>query len=55
MLQRTISECGAVEEIEAKIADNHARATAVHEEAPLSPDARAELGTLARAVTRRTS
>ena len=55
MLQRTISECGAVEEIEAMIADNLARATAVLEEAPLSRDARAELGTLARAVTRRTS
>ena len=55
MLQRTISECGAVEEIEAMIADNVARATAVLEEAPISRDARAELGSLARAVTRRTS
>jgi len=55
MLQRTISECGAVDEVERMIADNLARATAVLEDAPLSSDARAELGALAKAVTRRTS
>jgi geranylgeranyl diphosphate synthase type I len=44
-----------VEEVEAMIAENLGRATAVLEEAPLSRDARAELGSLAKAVTRRTS
>ena len=55
MLQRTIADCGAVDEIERLIADNLARATAVLADAPFSRDARAELGTLAKAVTRRSS
>ena len=55
MLQRTISDCGAVDEIERLITDNLTRATAVLADAPLSRDARAELTSLARAVTRRSS
>lgn len=55
MLQRTISECGAVDEVERIIADNLARATAVLADAPLSREAQAELGSLAKAVTRRSS
>jgi geranylgeranyl diphosphate synthase, type I len=55
MLQRTISDCGAVDEIERLIADNVARATAVLADAPLSREARAELGSLAQTVTRRSS
>jgi len=55
MLQRTIADCGAVDEIERLIADNVARATSVLADAPLSHDARAELGSLAKTVTRRTS
>lgn len=55
MLQRTIGDCGAVEEVERLIADNVARATAVLADAPFSRDARAELGSLAKAVTRRSS
>jgi geranylgeranyl diphosphate synthase, type I len=55
MLQRTISECGAVDEVERLIAGNLERATSVLVEAPLSREARAELGSLAKAVTRRTS
>ena len=55
MLQRTIAECGAVDEVEAMISTNLARATAVLEHAPLSHEARTELGSLAKAVTRRTS
>lgn len=55
MLQRTINECGAVDEIERLIADNVTRANAVLEDAPLSRDARAELGALATTVSRRTS
>ena len=55
MLQRTISDCGAVDEIERLIADNVARATAVLADAPLSREALAELGSLAKAVTRRSS
>jgi len=53
MLQRTIGECGAVDEIERMIADNVSRATTVLADAPLSRDARAELGSLAQTVTRR--
>lgn len=55
MLQRTISDCGAVDEIERLIAEHVARATAVLADAPISRDARAELGSLAKAVSRRTS
>ena len=55
MLQRTIADCGAVDEVERLIAENTARATAVLADAPLSGDARTELGALATAVTRRTS
>jgi len=55
MLQRTISECGAVGELERLIADNVARANAVLVDAPLSREARAELGSLATAVSRRSS
>ncbi|HET6673037.1 MAG TPA: polyprenyl synthetase family protein [Agromyces sp.] len=53
MLQRTISDCGAVDEIERLIDGNVARATTVLADAPLSRDARAELGSLAQTVTRR--
>ena len=38
MLQRTIRECGAVDQIERIIADNVARATAVLADAPFSRD-----------------
>lgn len=55
MLQRTITDCGAVDEIERLIAHNVARASAVLVDAPLSREARAELGSLATAVSRRTS
>jgi geranylgeranyl diphosphate synthase, type I len=55
MLQRTISDCGAVEEIERLIAEHVARAAAVLADAPISREARAELGSLAKAVSRRTS
>jgi geranylgeranyl diphosphate synthase, type I len=55
MLQRTIADCGAVDEIERLIADNVARASGTLVDAPLSRDARAELGSLATAVSRRTS
>ena len=55
MLQRTITDCGAVDEVERLIADNLARATAVLADAPFSREARAELGSLAKAVTRRSS
>lgn len=55
MLQRTITDCGAVDEVERLIADNLARATAVLADAPFSREARGELGSLAKAVTRRSS
>ncbi len=55
MLQRTISESGAVDEVERLIADNVARATAALADAPLSREARGELGALAETVTRRSS
>lgn len=55
MLQHTITDCGAVDEVERLIADNLARATAVLADAPFSREARAELGSLAKAVTRRSS
>lgn len=55
MLQRTIAECGAVDELESMISDHAARAVAVLERAPLSQAARSELGALVRTVTRRSS
>lgn len=55
MLQRTISECGAVDEVERLIADNVARASTALADAPLSREARGELGALAKTVTRRSS
>ena len=55
MLQRTISDSGAVDEVERIIAQHVARAASVLEDAPISRDARAELGSLAKAVSRRTS
>lgn len=55
MLQRTITECGAVDEVERMIAENVAEATAALVDAPLSKDARDELGALAETVTRRAS
>ena len=48
-------DCGAVDEVERLIADNLARATAALADAPFSRDAQAELGALAKAVTRRSS
>ena len=53
MLQRTITECGAVDEIERMIAENVARATTALADAPISRAARDELGELAKTVTRR--
>lgn len=53
MLQRTITECGAVDEVERMIGENVARATTALDDAPLSRAARAELGELADTVTRR--
>ena len=55
MLQRTISESGASDEIERLIGSYVARATAVLDDAPLSREARAELGALANTVSRRSS
>ncbi|MFB9644077.1 polyprenyl synthetase family protein [Agromyces lapidis] len=55
MLQRTISECGAVDEIEQIIARNAARAVAALDDAPLGHEARNELAAMAKTVTRRTS
>ena len=52
MLQRTISECGAVDEVERLIADNVARATRRRSPTRRSvARARGELGALAKAVT----
>lgn len=55
MLQRTIAECGAVDEIEHLIAANVTTASEALADAPISREARAELGSLAKAVTRRAS
>jgi geranylgeranyl diphosphate synthase type I len=55
MLQRTISECGAVDEVELLIDANVARAADALADAPISSEARSELGSLAKAVTRRAS
>ncbi len=54
-LHQTIRECGAVDEVERMIATNMDRAMAALEDAPISREARAELGSMARAVTRRAS
>lgn len=53
MLQRTLRECGASDEVEARIARNVVRATTALADAPLSPRSRAELRALAETVTRR--
>lgn len=55
MLQRTLTECGAVDEIEALITRQLQVATAALEAAPISEHARAELGALARSVAARVS
>jgi geranylgeranyl diphosphate synthase, type I len=55
MLQRTLRQCGAVDEVEALIARNVIRATTALTDAPLTARSRAELGALAETVTRRTS
>nr|WP_254431453.1 polyprenyl synthetase family protein [Agromyces sp. Marseille-P2726] len=55
MLQRTITESGAVDEVERLIADHVARATAVLSDASLTREAKSELGSLANAVARRSS
>jgi geranylgeranyl diphosphate synthase, type I len=55
MLQRTISDSGATDEVERLIAANVARAAAVLTDAPLSREAKSELGSLANAVARRSS
>jgi geranylgeranyl diphosphate synthase, type I len=55
MLQRTISESGAADEVERLIADHVARAADVLADAPLSREAKSELGSLANAVARRSS
>lgn len=53
-LQATIRDSGAVEQVEAMIADNVGRATAALNGAPLADEAMARLTALADAVTRRT-
>ncbi|WP_341769753.1 polyprenyl synthetase family protein [Agromyces protaetiae] len=55
MLQRTIEGCGAVDEVERLIADQVARAQGALADAPIDGGAKAELGTLATAVAKRTS
>ena len=55
MLQRTIRDSGAVDELEAVIAANTERAMAALDSAPIDRDAALGLGELARAVTRRAS
>ncbi|GAA1524939.1 geranylgeranyl diphosphate synthase type I [Agromyces terreus] len=55
MLQRTILDCGAVDEIEGLIEREVANARAALVDAPLSDVAKAELGSLATTVSRRTS
>jgi len=53
MLQRTIVESGAVEQVEGLIARDVAAARAALADAPLAPSARAELAGLAATVTER--
>jgi geranylgeranyl diphosphate synthase type I len=55
MLQDTIRDCGAVDELERIIDENTERAMAALESAPIDRDAASGLGELARAVTRRAS
>lgn len=55
MLQRTITETGAVDEIESMIAAEVGRARSALEDAPLSAAARTELASLATTVSRRSS
>jgi len=55
MLQRTISDTGAVDEVESIIAAEVGRARAALEDAPLSSAARTELASLATTVSRRSS
>jgi geranylgeranyl diphosphate synthase type I len=55
MLQRTIADCGAVDEVEELIGAWLAKATDVLADAPIDPSAKAELGALASDVARRTS
>ncbi|MGI9824831.1 polyprenyl synthetase family protein [Agromyces sp. Marseille-Q5079] len=55
MLQRTILDCGAVDEIEGLIAREVARARGALADAPLGDAARTELDALATTVSRRSS
>ncbi|MFF2369006.1 polyprenyl synthetase family protein [Agromyces sp. NPDC058110] len=55
MLQRTIADTGAVDEIESLIAAEVGRSRAALEDAPLSGAARTELASLATTVSRRSS
>ncbi|MGX5695370.1 polyprenyl synthetase family protein [Agromyces soli] len=55
MLQRTLTECGAVDEIEALIAQHLQAATTALATAPIGDRARAELSELARSVAERVS
>ncbi|MBM7504589.1 polyprenyl synthetase family protein [Agromyces aurantiacus] len=55
MLQRTIRECGAVDELERVIDEQTDRAMAALSSAPIDRDAAGALADLARAVTRRAS
>ncbi|GAA1835845.1 polyprenyl synthetase family protein [Agromyces salentinus] len=55
MLQRTILDCGAADEIEQLIANEVGRARAALADAPVSDVARTELDALATTVSRRTS
>ena len=55
MLQRTIRECGAVDELEQVIDEHTERAMSALDAAPIDRDAARGLADLARAVTRRAS
>ncbi len=55
MLQHTLTECGAVDEIESLIAKQLRSATAALERAPIGERARGELSALARSVAQRVS
>ena len=55
MLQQTIRECGAVDEVERIISANMDHAMRALDDAPISREARSELGSMARIVTRRAS
>lgn len=55
MLRQTLRECGAVDRVERSIERSLAQAVGVLREAHLAPAAKAELGALAEAVSRRSA